>query len=55
MTNVFKQQIIDLETKNMSGINSFDKGYICEDDDIIVGLQTDAPLKRIVKCISMCY
>ncbi len=43
-----KKHVLDIDTKNMSGINSFDKGYICEDDDIIVGLQTDAPLKRIV-------
>lgn len=32
----------------MSGIDAFDAGYICEEDDVIVGLQTDKPLKRIV-------
>ena len=32
----------------MSGINSFDAGYIDKDNEVIVGLQTDAPLKRIV-------
>ena len=32
----------------MSGINNFEAGYISEDDDVIVGLQTDAPLKRMV-------
>ena len=43
-----KKHVLDIDTDNMSGINSFDKGYICSDDDVIVGLQTDAPLKRIV-------
>lgn len=43
-----KKHVLDIDTEHMSGINAFDKGYICEDDDVIVGLQTDAPLKRIV-------
>ncbi len=43
-----KKHVLDIDTVNMSGINSFDKGYISSDDDVIVGLQTDAPLKRIV-------
>ena len=32
----------------MSGINSFEPGYIDKDNEIIVGLQTDKPLKRMV-------
>ncbi len=43
-----KQHVLDIDTEHMSGINSFDKGYINEDDNVVVGLQTDAPLKRIV-------
>ena len=43
-----KKHVLDIDTKNMSGITSFEPGYICEDDNVIVGLQTDAPLKRIV-------
>lgn len=43
-----KKHVLDIDVDHMSGINSFDKGYICEDDNVIVGLQTDKPLKRIV-------
>lgn len=43
-----KKHVLDIDTIHMSGINAFKPGYICEDDDVIVGLQTDAPLKRIV-------
>jgi len=43
-----KKHVLDIDTKNMSGINKFEAGYISEDDDVIVGLQTDAPLKRMV-------
>ena len=40
--------VLDVETEIVSGINNYRPGYICKDDNIIVGLQTDAPLKRIV-------
>ena len=43
-----KKHVLDIDTKHMSGINAYNKGYICNDDNVIVGLQTDAPLKRIV-------
>ncbi len=43
-----KKHVLDIDTKHMSGINAFEPGYINEDDDVIVGLQTDAPLKRMV-------
>ncbi len=43
-----KQHVLDIDTQHMSGINAFKPGYICDEDNVIVGLQTDAPLKRIV-------
>ena len=43
-----KKHVLDIDTKHMSGINAFAPGYICPEDNVIVGLQTDAPLKRIV-------
>ncbi len=40
--------IYDVEVNEVSGINNFKPGYICPEDDVIVGLQTDGLLKRIV-------
>ncbi|MGL5766276.1 MAG: formate C-acetyltransferase [Sarcina sp.] len=40
--------IIDVATDRVSGINNYEAGYIDKDNEVIVGLQTDAPLKRIV-------
>lgn len=40
--------ILDVETKIVSGIDNFEAGYIDPENEVIVGLQTDAPLKRIV-------
>ncbi|MBR3885337.1 MAG: formate C-acetyltransferase [Clostridia bacterium] len=39
---------LDVETNILSGINAFAPGYIDKDNEVIVGLQTDKPLKRIV-------
>lgn len=43
-----KKGIIDIETSIFSGIDNFEAGYIDKENEEIVGLQTDAPLKRIV-------
>ncbi len=42
------KKVLDIDVKNISGINSFEAGYIDKKNEVIVGLQTDAPLKRIV-------
>ena len=43
-----KVGLLDVETKAVSGINTFKPGYIDKRNEVIVGLQTDKPLKRIV-------
>ena len=43
-----KKHVLDIDTEHMSGIDSFEAGYIDKDNEVIVGLQTDAPLKRMV-------
>ncbi|SHE84751.1 formate C-acetyltransferase [Clostridium fallax] len=40
--------IIDVATDRVSGIDNYEPGYIDKENEVIVGLQTDAPLKRIV-------
>ena len=43
-----KNGVLEVELETISGINNFNPGYINENDDVIVGLQTDKPLKRII-------
>lgn len=43
-----KGGVLDVETKRISGICNFAPGYIDKKNEVIVGLQTDAPLKRMV-------
>jgi len=40
--------VLDIEMDAVSGVNNFKPGYILKDKESIVGLQTDAPLKRII-------
>ena len=41
-----KVRILDVDTHIPSDIDAFAPGYISEADDVVVGLQTDSPLKR---------
>ena len=43
-----KGGVLDVETDIISGITNFAPGYIDKENEVIVGLQIDAPLKRIV-------
>lgn len=43
-----KEGILGVDTDRVSGINNFEAGYIDKDHESIVGLQTDAPLKRMM-------
>ena len=43
-----KKGVLDIDVNNISGIDSFEPGYIDRDNEVIFGLQTDFPLKRMV-------
>lgn len=47
-TEEVKKHVIDIDTEHPAGINVFAPGYISEDDDVIVGLQTDRLCKRTI-------
>lgn len=40
------RRVYDVETHIPADVDAFPAGYICDDDDVVVGLQTDVPLKR---------
>ena len=52
LTEMFKVErekgVYDTETKKPSSIDAYGAGYIDKDNEVIVGLQTDAPLKRAI-------
>ena len=43
-----KVHLLDVDLKHLSGIDNFPAGYIDKKNEVIVGLQSDKPLKRIV-------
>lgn len=50
LTEMFKEEtkkgVYDAESVKPQGIDTYGPGYIIKEDEVIVGLQTDAPLKR---------
>ena len=43
-----ENKVLDIELDKISGINNFKPGYIDKKNEVIFGLQTDKPLKRII-------
>ena len=41
-----KGGVLDVDTKKVSSLTTYAPGYIDKDNEIIVGMQTDSPLKR---------
>jgi len=41
-----ERRVYDVDTETPADIDAFKPGYISDDDDVIVGLQTDTPTKR---------
>lgn len=48
ITEEIKTGKVEIDTTTFSGINNYGPGYIIKEQEKIVGLQTDQPLKRIV-------
>jgi hypothetical protein len=50
LSEMFKEEtkrgVYDVETKTPQTLETYGPGYITKEDEVIVGLQTDAPLKR---------
>lgn len=41
-----EKRVYDVDTETPADVDAFGPGYISDEDDVIVGLQTDTPLKR---------
>lgn len=42
------KEVLDIDTRNISGINNFKAGYLDKENEVIFGFQTDKPLKRMM-------
>ena len=49
MKQELEKGILDVDVSTPSGINAHEAGYIDPELEVVVGLQTDAPLKRSIK------
>ena len=43
-----EKEVLDIDAKTPSGIDRYNAGYLDKDLELIVGFQTDAPLKRAI-------
>lgn len=48
MKEELEKGVLDIDLKHISGIDNFEAGYLDMENEIIVGFQTDAPLKRMI-------
>nr|WP_312578286.1 formate C-acetyltransferase [Sedimentibacter sp.] len=48
MKKEIEKGVLDIDTERISGIDNFDAGYLDKENEIIVGFQTDTPLKRMI-------
>lgn len=48
MKEELEKGVLDIDTQHISGIDNFEPGYLDKENEIIVGFQTDVPLKRMM-------